>query len=163
MVGNQARGTAARDATPALTLDFSRALLELTVRENGDAMNTLSRVFSEFARLFSDVEQRCHALQRAMPDDSELSSVISDCAAATVALGNGLRAMQLHDITDQRLTHVATLLAAVAAGRTCDIAEVLTDDEERALLRLIESGVPVEEAGTLLGVDCAARGSVELF
>lgn len=126
-------------------------------------MNTLSRVFSEFARLFADVDQRCRALQQSMPDDTELASVISDCAAATVALGEGLRAMQLHDITDQRLSHVATLLSALADGRQCDIAQVLTDDEARELLRLIEIGVPSQKAGSMLGANCAARGSVELF
>jgi hypothetical protein len=164
MVGDQAVGTdSGATPTASLTLDFSRALLELTVRENGDAMNTLSRVFSEFARLFADVEQRCHKMRQSMPDDAELSSVISDCAAATVALAEGLRAMQLHDITDQRLSHVATLLSALADDRQCDIAQVLTDNEAMELLRMIQSGVPSQEASARLGVKCAARGSVELF
>lgn len=147
----------------ALALTFSRALLELTVRENGVAMDTLARSFSEFARLFVDVEQRCNALRTAMPDDPQLASVSEDCAEAALALSQGLRAMQLHDITDQRLSHVATLLTAVSCGQPLDIESVLTDDEARALLRLMEEGVPAHEASARLGASASERGSVELF
>lgn len=156
-------GTPDGDDSAALTLSFSRALLELTVRENGVAMDTIARSFSEFARLFVDVEQRCNALRTAMPDNAQLVSVSEDCAEAALALSHGLRAMQLHDITDQRLSHVATLLAAVSRGQPLDIESVLTDDEERALLRLIEDGVPTHEASARLGEDGSGRGSVELF
>lgn len=145
------------------TLTYSRALLELTVRENGEAMDTITRIFSEIASLFADVEQRCEALRRSCPDDETLASVGEDCAAATRALREGLRAMQLHDITDQRLSHVATLLGALSDGRECEIESVLTDGEERELLRLIRSGVSGDEAFGRLGDDSAARGSVELF
>lgn len=144
-------------------LEYSRALLELTVRENGDAMNTITRVFSEMARLFVDVERRCAELRAAAPGNAHLDSVSQDCAAATVALREGLRAVQLHDITDQRLSHVATLLGALSEGRDCEIASVLTDSEEHALLELIESGVPSAEAHGRLGGESAVRGSVELF
>jgi len=89
--------------------------------------------------------------------------VSQDCAAATVALREGLRAVQLHDITDQRLSHVATLLGALSDGRDCEIASVLTDSEARALLELIENGVSSDEAFGQLGTNPTARGSVELF
>lgn len=151
------------DNSAALTLRFSRALLELTVRENGVAMDRIARSFSEFARLFVDVEECCNALRDAMPDNPQLESVSDDCAEAALALSDGLRAMQLHDITDQRLSHVATLLAAVTRGQPLDIDSVLTDDEARALLRLMQDGVPAHEASARLGEDGSERGSVELF
>lgn len=144
------------------TLSFSVALLELTVRENGVAMDTLARVFAEMARLFDDVERRCDSLEAALPDD-ELAAVRDDCAAAAETLREGLRATQLHDITDQRLSHVATLLAALSDGRQCDIGAVLTDAEEHALLALIERGLSRDEACRQLSDDGPARGSVELF
>jgi len=153
-----------RDYPPsAKTLEYSRALLELTVRENGAAMSTITRVFSEMASLFVDVERRCAELRAAAPGNAHLDSVSQDCAAGTVALREGLRAVQLHDITDQRLSHVATLLGALSDGRDCEIASVLTDSEERALLELIEKGVSTDEAFGQLGTNPTARGSVELF
>ena len=151
------------DPSSAKTLEYSRALLELTVRENGEAMSTITRVFSEMASLFVDVERRCAELRAADPGNAHLDSVSQDCAAATVALREGLRAVQLHDITDQRLSHVATLLGAVSDGRSCEIASVLTDNEARALLELIENGVSGDEAFGQLGTGPTARGSVELF
>lgn len=151
------------DDPAALMLHFSQALLELTVRENGVAMDTIARSFSEFARLFIDVEQCCNALRDAMPDNPQLESVSNDCAEAALALSDGLRAMQLHDITDQRLSHVATLLGAVIRRQPLDIDSVLTDDEARALLRLMQDGVPAHEASARLSGDCSERGSVELF
>lgn len=146
-----------------LPLAFSRALLELTVRENGEAMDTITRIFSEVSSLFVDVEQRCQALQAVAPGNEELASVGKDCAAASLALRTGLRAMQLHDITDQRLSHLATILGALGDGRPMDIASVLADDEERALLRMIEDGVPSGQVVSLLDGDSGVRGSVELF
>jgi len=145
------------------TLEYSRALLELTVRENGEAMSTITRVFSEMAGLFVNVERRCAELRAAAPGNAHLDAVSQDCAAATVALREGLRAVQLHDITDQRLSHVVTMLGALSDGRECEIASVLTDNEARALLELIENGVPSDEAFGQLGTNPAARGSVELF
>lgn len=156
-------GSKPSEQGPAETLAFTRALLELTVRENGEAMDTITRIFSEIASLFLDVERRCEALRRSAPDDEQLASVGEDCAAATRALRTGLRAMQLHDITDQRLSHVVTLLGALGDGRRFDIATVLTDDEERTLLRLIQDGVPGGEVLGRLGSGNAVRGSVELF
>jgi len=150
-------------ASSEKTLEYSRALLELTVRENGAAMDTITRVFSEMASLFVDVERRCAELRAAAPGNAHLDSVSQDCAAATVALREGLRAVQLHDITDQRLSHLATLLGALSDGRDCEIASVLTDHEARALLELIENGVSSDEAFGQLGANPTARGSVELF
>lgn len=146
----------------AQAMAFTRALLELTVRENGEAMNTITRIFSEVTRLFADVEQRCERLRSAAPENAGLASVGDDCAAASEALRTGLRAIQLHDITDQRLSHVAAILGALNDRREFDIASVLTDDEERALLRLIEAGVPGAEVIGRLG-ESEVRGSVELF
>lgn len=147
------------------TLDYCRALLELTVRENGDAMNTITHVFSDMASLFGDVERRCRQLKAAAPADQveQVESVIRDCASAASVIRDGLRAVQVHDITDQRLAHVATLLGALRDGRDCEIGSVLSDSEEHALLELIERGVSGEDAFGHLGENSAARGSVELF
>lgn len=144
------------------TLSYSRALLELTVRENGEAMSTITRIFSEIAYLFSDVEKRCAELSERAPEDPTVASVERDCRAAGVALREGLRAMQLHDITDQRLSHVAGLLMALGEGRRPDIESVLTEEEERALLKLIDSGVAIEDALERLD-GTSSQGSVELF
>jgi hypothetical protein len=144
-------------------LTYSRALLELTVRENGEAMATITRVFSEFARLFAEIEQRSRALQERFPQDAQLVSLVDDCTGAGRVLRDGLRAVQIHDITDQRLAHIATLLDALAEGRECEISSLLTDEEERALLQLIERGVPGHEVFGHLGNEDAVRGSVELF
>jgi hypothetical protein len=97
------------------------------------------------------------------PGNEELASVGKDCAAASLALRTGLRAMQLRDITDQRLSHLAAILGALGDGHPMDIASVLTDDEERALLRMIENGVPSGQVVSLLDGDSGVRGSVELF
>lgn len=153
-------GSPARE--PAAAMVFSCALLELTVRENGHAMNTISRVFTEVTRLFADLEQRCDRMCRAATDDAELAAVRRDCAAASASLRGGLQAIQLHDITDQRLSHVAAILGALLEGREPDIASVLSDDEERALLRLIEQGVSGADVIRRLEVS-QVRGSVELF
>ena len=142
------------------TLTYSRALLELTVRENGEAMATITRVFAEFAGLFQDIEQR---LQEAGARDGRLGSVAADCAGAGEVLREGLRAVQMHDITDQRLSHIAELLGALSEGRECEISSVLTEEEERALLSLIERGVPGHEVFGHLGGGDEVRGSVELF
>lgn len=147
---------------PNQAMAFTRALLELTVRENGDAMNTITRMFADVTRLFADVERRCARLRDAFPDPDELDSVAQGCAAGAAALRSGLRAMQLHDITDQRLSHVAAILGALIDGREIDIASVLTDDEERALLRLIEDGVRGTDVLDRLE-GSRVRGSVELF
>lgn len=145
------------------TLTYSRALLELTVRENGEAMETITRVFAEFAKLFGDIEQRCQALGAAAPADGQLVRIVEDCTAASSVLRDGLRALQIHDITDQRLAHIATLLHAMSQGTECEIAAVLTDEEERALLALMEQGVPGHELFGHLGNEDDVRGSVELF
>ena len=147
------------------TLAYCRALLELTVRENGDAMNTITRVFSDMASLFGDVERHCRRIQAGAGSDlnGQIDPVIEDCAAAASAIRDGLRAVQVHDITDQRLAHVVILLAALREGRDCEISAVLSDSEEHALLDLIERGVSGEDAFGHLGENSAARGSVELF
>ena len=147
------------------TLEYCRALLELTVRENGDAMNTITRVFSDMASLFGDVERRCREIQAGAGADiqAQIDSAIEDCAAATSVIREGLRAVQIHDITDQRLAHVVILLAALREGRDCEISSVLSDSEEHELLELIEGGVSGQDAFGHLGENSAGRGSVELF
>lgn len=144
-------------------LSYSRALLELTVRENGEAMGTITRIFSEMAYLFVDVEARCASLRRAGPEDEALAAVERDCRSASRALREGLCAVQLHDITDQRLSHVVRLLRALEERRPLDIASVLTEDEERSLLALIDGGVAIDDALDRLCGGAASTGSVELF
>lgn len=145
------------------TLSYSRALLGLTVRENGAAMSTISRVFSAVAHALVDLEARCALLAEGGADPDALAAMRSDCRQAGSALRDGLRAVQIHDITDQRLDHVLGLLCAMAEGRPLDIAAVLTDDEERALLALIDNGMAIDEALARLGDGAPSHGSVELF
>jgi hypothetical protein len=144
-------------------LDYSRALLELTVRENGQAMETIARVFSEVADLFDDIQRHCSALAQQVDRPVVLGAFEEDCRAASVALREGLLAMQLHDITDQRLAHVIRLLAALGGDESCDIASVLTEGEERALLQLMDEGVPLDEALARVGNGARPQGTVELF
>ncbi len=150
------------DASTEKTLSYSRALLELTVHENGVAMATISRAYSEVARLLAELEQDCRRLRGAAPEE-DLAALEQRCAAGSLALREALGAVQLHDITDQRLSHVVAMLGALDDGENFDIASVLTESEERALLDLIESGVRVDEALVLLQEQTARPGSVELF
>ncbi|MEQ8861273.1 MAG: hypothetical protein RIC56_21720 [Pseudomonadales bacterium] len=150
--------TRAADPGPSdRTLTFCRALLALTVRENGDAMAAISRVFEEAAGFVRDLEA---------PSDNPASRVAElgeSRARLGEALRRGLAAVQLHDITDQRLAHVKLLLDALSRGREIEIAPVLSDAEERVLLELVDNGLSAEEACVRLAAADTARGSVELF
>ncbi len=150
------------DASSEKTLSYSRALLELTVHENGVAMATISRAYSEVARLLAELEQGCQRLRGAAPE-ADLAALEQRCAEGSRALREALGAVQVHDITDQRLAHVVAMLGALGDGESFDIASVLTESEERTLLDLIESGVQVDQALLLLQEETASPGSVELF
>lgn len=150
------------DASSEKTLSYSRALLELTVHENGVAMATISRAYSEVARLLAELAQGCQRLRGRAPE-ADLAALEQRCAEGSRALHEALGAVQVHDITDQRLAHVVAMLGALGDGESFDIASVLTESEERALLDLIESGVQVDQALLLLQADTPSPGSVELF
>ncbi|MFW6093666.1 MAG: hypothetical protein ACODAC_06805 [Pseudomonadota bacterium] len=145
------------------TLRFSRALLELAVRGNGAAMGTISRVHTAVAAVVSDIAAQCDSLTDERCSAHTVARLKARCAAASSLLRDGAEAVQAHDITDQRLAHLARLLEVMRSGADIDIDAFLTEAEERTLLMLIEQGVTVDEALARLEQAAPDTDRVELF
>jgi len=81
---------------------YCRALLALTIQENGEAMNALAGIFADAAASFDRIQRRCEAVAEANPEEDR--AFIADlCRESAGLMRKGLMAMQSHDITDQRL------------------------------------------------------------
>lgn len=142
---------------------YCRALLALTIAENGEAVNTLAGIFADAASSFDAIARRCEDGRGDALDGEDRRFIAERCRASARLMSKGLVAMQSHDITDQRLAHIAELLRALVDGSDVDVSKVLTEGEERRLLSLMEQGVDLTSALGRLGEMGAADKSVELF
>jgi len=142
---------------------YCRALLALTIAENGEAMNTLAGIFADAASSFDSIAQRCEGVSAHALEAADRRFIAERCRESARLMSKGLVAMQSHDITDQRLGHIAELLRALVDGSDIDVSKVLTEGEERRLLSLMEQGMDLPSALGHLGEMAAANKSVELF
>src|SRR6056297_1510458 len=125
------------------TLAYSEALLNLTLRQNSEAMTALARIFTEVGELLQAMETGCAAPADSVGADS--AAMQRYCQRALAKLRRGLTTLQMHDVTEQRLSHVLALLNAVGHGVAVDIESVLTEAEELALLQRMARNEPLVE------------------
>ena len=138
--------------------DIAVNLLDLAIRSNRDATDAAAQCFVELA---SRVEILCEQLERevaAMGDGPMRVAKLMQTQSIRNLIFRQIEGMQIHDITEQRLTHVLRYMQ----GDASDVKETLTEGAERRLADLLEQGVAADQAIEQANTNCDT-GTVELF
>lgn len=124
---------------------FAIKLLEMTIQQNRHAMEILGEGLVSIAQDFQVL--------------TENSNIPSDTAVLfTARLDGMIQAMQSHDITDQRLSHVL----AVLNDPNVELREVLTEQTEFHVLEAVEKNMPFSLVADRVPQE-AQTSNVELF